>query len=49
MNTPVGVPPTVVRSVRKTANGWQLDITCGCGDALITLDQYFGFVGFNRK
>jgi hypothetical protein len=49
MNTAEGIPPTVVRSVRKTAAGWQLDVTCGCGNALITLNDNFDFVGFKRN
>jgi hypothetical protein len=49
MNTPVGVPPTVVRSVRKTPAGWELDVTCGCGNALIALNESFDFVSLNRR
>jgi hypothetical protein len=48
MNTPVGVPPTVVRSVRKTASGWELDVTCSCGNALISLNNNLDFAGIQR-
>jgi hypothetical protein len=49
MNTPEGVPPTVVRSLRKIAGGWELDVTCGCGNALIYLDSNFDFVRLRRN
>jgi hypothetical protein len=49
MNTAEGVPPTVVRSVRKTAEGWELNVTCGCGDALISVDNNFDFIGLKRN
>ena len=48
-NTPEGVPPTVVRSVKKTPTGWDLDVTCGCGNALITIDGNFDFVAYKRN
>ena len=48
MNTAEGVPPTVVRSVRRTAAGWDLDVTCGCGDALISVNNNFDFVALRR-
>ena len=48
-NTGEGVPPTVVRSVRKTDAGWELDVTCGCGNSLITLNNNFEFAGFKRN
>jgi hypothetical protein len=49
MSTPVGVPPTVIQSVRKTTAGWELDVTCGCGNALITLNDNFDFAGLKRN
>jgi hypothetical protein len=49
LNTPEGVPPTVVRSVQKLSNGWELDVTCGCGNARITLNNNFDFVGLRRN
>jgi hypothetical protein len=49
MNTGEGVPPTVVRSVHKTSAGWDLDVTCGCGNAKISLDSNFDFVGLKRN
>ena len=48
MNTPEGVPPTVVRSVRKLSTGWEIDVTCGCGNARITLNNNFDFVALRR-
>ena len=48
MNTPIGVPPTVVRSARKTPAGWELEVTCGCGNALITLNDNLDFVSLTR-
>jgi hypothetical protein len=44
MNTAVGVPPTVVRSVTKTPTGWDLNVSCGCGDAVISLDKNYDFL-----
>lgn len=49
MNTAEGVPPTVVRSLHKTASGWELDVTCGCGNALITVNDNFDFVAIKRN
>ena len=48
MNTPAGVPPTVVRSAENTGSGWRVEVTCGCGDALILLNRYYDFIGFKR-
>ncbi len=48
MNTPEGVPPTVVRSAESTGSGWRVEVTCGCGDALILLNRYYDFIGFKR-
>jgi hypothetical protein len=48
MNTPAGVPPAALRSVRKTPAGWELDVTCGCGNALIALNDNFDFVSLSR-
>ncbi len=48
MNTPAGVPPTVVRSVRRAGDLWELDVTCGCGDAIIILNKDLDFIGFKR-
>jgi hypothetical protein len=49
MNTPVGVPPTVVHSVRKMPAGWELELTCVCGNALLTLSDNFDFVALKRN
>jgi len=49
MNTAEGVPPTVVRSVRRITSGWELDVTCGCGNALITLNDNYDFVSLKRE
>jgi hypothetical protein len=49
MNTPEGVPPTVVRSVKKTSAGWDLDVSCGCGNALISLNKDFDFIALKRN
>ena len=49
MNTGEGVPPTVVRAVHKTPAGWDLDVTCGCGNALISLNSNFDFIGLKRN
>lgn len=49
MNTGEGVAPTSVRSVHKTATGWELDVSCGCGDARITLNNNFDFVELKRE
>ena len=48
MNTPEGVPPTVVRSAESTGSGWRVEVTCGCGDALVLLNRYYDFIGFKR-
>lgn len=48
MNTAVGVPPTVVRSVAKTPTGWDLNVTCACGDAVISLDKNYDFLDLKR-
>jgi hypothetical protein len=48
MNTAEGVPPTVIQAVHKTAAGWELDVSCGCGNALITLTDNFDFVALKR-
>jgi hypothetical protein len=48
MNTGEGVAPTSVRSVRKVGPGWELDVTCGCGDAVITLSNDLDFISFKR-
>jgi hypothetical protein len=49
MNTGEGVMPTSVRAVRKVAAGWELDVTCGCGNAVITLSNDLDFVGLKRS
>jgi len=49
MNTPDGVRPTMVRSVRKVGDLWEVDVTCGCGDAIITLNRDLDFIGFKRQ
>jgi hypothetical protein len=49
MNTPVGVPPTVVHSVRKMPAGWELELACECGNALLTLSDNFDFVALKRN
>ncbi len=49
MNTGEGVAPTSVRSVRKVGPGWELDVTCSCGNAVITLSNDLDFIGFKRS
>lgn len=49
MNTLEGVAPTVVRSAKYVGSGWRLDVTCGCGNAMILLNRDYDFIDFKRE